>query len=95
MSVLHVDGSTSFAPAADVDEEAVLQQVGHLRDVLARDYSAVASFAEVDLLVRAEYERFSDAPVRQFVPVFVGRSVRSQLRRLDTSAGTGEATSLS
>jgi hypothetical protein len=69
------------------DEAVVLEQVGRIRDVLVRDYSSVASPGLVDQLVRAEYERFAGAPVRQFVPVFVGRSARSQLRQLGPLAG--------
>ena len=59
----------------------VEQQVAHVADRLVDDFAGQFDDREVRSLVTEVYADYSQARVKQFVPVLVDRSVRQQLRR--------------
>ena len=60
------------------DETRKLRQLEH---ELERTYPQVPA-DKVRTVVEHEWMRYLDAPVRDFVPLLVGREVRGQLRHL-------------
>jgi hypothetical protein len=57
------------------------KQVEHVAERLVHDFAGRVDDAEVRSLVNATYSAYVQAPVQQFVPVLVDRSVRQQLRQ--------------
>ena len=58
----------------------VEEQVSHVADRLVDDFAGLVEDGEVRSLVTEAYAGLSHAPVQQFVPVLVDRSVRQRLR---------------
>jgi hypothetical protein len=67
----------------ELSEQTVIEQ---LVARLTNRYPAIAE-STVASVVHAMYARFDDRPLRDFVPLFVERSARSELDRLDATAG--------
>ena len=57
------------------------KQVEHVAERLVHDFAGRVADTEVRSLVTATYSTYSQARVKQFVPVLVDRTVRQQLRR--------------
>jgi hypothetical protein len=53
-------------------------EIERLSDVLSDEYHLSHELLEAD--VRAEFDRRAAYPIQEFVPIFVERSVRAQLR---------------
>jgi len=54
-------------------------EIDRITDDLTGEFEAVAP-PTIEAAVRAEFDRRHDAPVQDFVPVFVERSLRRKLR---------------
>lgn len=65
-----------------------LRQLAHVRTELLREFGDRLSADEVERRLDATLSRFSDAPIRSFVPVLARRSVR---RELTAAAGGSPA----
>ncbi len=67
-------------PDDDAAERHVREEVeiGRLSNVLAEQFHEDPT--DVEPAVRDEFQRRSSSPIRDFVPVFVERSVRRKLR---------------
>ncbi|MBX7432827.1 hypothetical protein JDV09_12020 [Mycobacterium sp. Y57] len=61
----------------DFSEEAV---IGQIIESLTDTYADLPP-SEVEHVVRAALTRFTDSPVREFVPLFVERRARTELSR--------------
>jgi hypothetical protein len=72
---------------AQVDAERVACQLGC--DLYAEFADRVEAGPLVAGLVHAELERWRDATIQDFVPIFVRRRVRAQLRCLAVTDGRG------
>ena len=70
-------------PVAQRDDE--VRQLDRVRAELLKEFADRLSAAEVERLLDETVGRFSDAPIRSFVPVLARRSVR---RELTAAAGT-------
>ena len=57
------------------------KQVEHVAERLVHDFAGQVADTEVRNLVTATYSAYSQARVKQFVPVLVDRTVRQQLRQ--------------
>lgn len=80
-TVRAADGCERSGGVVAVVSLPVEQQVAHVADRLVDDFAGRVDDREVRNLVTAAYSGYSQARVKQFVPVLVDRSVRQQLRR--------------
>lgn len=58
----------------------VRKQVDSVASRLAEEYAAQVPPTDVKSLVETTYQRLASAPVQTFVPIFVDRTVRAELR---------------
>ena len=71
-----------------VDQETFSQSVEHDRDIgqvaagLASELREPQLEADIRLVVESEFKHFDGVAVREFVPVFVERRIRAELRAL-------------
>ena len=63
----------------ELNEQQIIDQIA---ERLSGMYTSVSPDA-VSRLVHAEYARFNGRPVRDFVPLFVERSAKAELAKLD------------
>ncbi|MGV0787594.1 hypothetical protein ABQF33_11795 [Mycolicibacterium sp. XJ2] len=66
----------------ELNEQQILDQIA---DRLAGSYPSVPADA-VTSLVREQYARFADRPIRDFIPLFVERQARAELERIERPA---------
>ncbi|MGV0605060.1 three-helix bundle dimerization domain-containing protein [Mycolicibacterium sp. XJ1904] len=66
----------------ELNEQQILDQIA---DRLAGSYPSVPADA-VTCLVREQYARFADRPIRDFIPLFVERQARAELERIERPA---------
>ncbi|MDH6679455.1 hypothetical protein M2284_003677 [Rhodococcus sp. LBL1] len=69
----------STPAVANTKEEAALREAAH---AIKRDYPQLSD-SEVDEMIARAVEDFHDRPIREFVPLFVERRIRSRLSESD------------
>jgi hypothetical protein len=70
---------TSARDTSTRDENVADRHVQAVTNRLAEEFGGTAS--DLEHRVRSEFSRWDNARVTQFVPVFVERTVRAELRR--------------
>jgi len=73
----------SNAPGGIDDELREDQAMRHVTDSLAADYAEAHPAEEIEQVVSEKREHYSDAPVRDFVPILVEREARETLTEPD------------
>lgn len=56
-------------------------EVERLTEQLSFEYSEQFDRDTIETVVRADFARWSGAPIQDFVPIFVERKIRERLRR--------------
>jgi hypothetical protein len=74
-----VDLRSSENDTSEPARSAADKHVRAVTDRLAEEFGGTA--VDLEHRVRSEFSRWGDARVTQFVPVFVERTVRNELRR--------------
>lgn len=73
--------------ARDTDELAIRQQLDAVEVRLVEEFGDRLPMRRIRAVVRQHEERFAGAPVRQYVPLLIGRAARADVRRLAGQAG--------